>query len=84
MNKQQTIAKKKSIQSFNDELVFMQYFLCSYKYFFMTNNVYRGIVVRGSEIEYVDEYVYLGQILSFQTRRTKAVARRTRNAWKSY
>lgn len=35
------------------------------------------------EIEYVHEYVYLGQIVSFQAQQNK-VARRTENAWRSF
>lgn len=50
----------------------------------MTNNIEQRICIGDVEIEYVHEYVYLGQIVSFQARQDKEVARRTENAWKSY
>lgn len=43
----------------------------------MTNSTKR-------RIEYVQEYLQLGQIVSFQTRQDTEIARRTENAWKSY
>ena len=50
----------------------------------MTNCTERNIQIGGVVIEYVHEYIYLGQIVSFQARQDKEVARRTENAWKSY
>ncbi|CAG9125592.1 unnamed protein product [Plutella xylostella] len=42
----------------------------------------KGIDVQ--EIGYVDEYIYLGQIASFENRQDKEVERRITNAWKSF
>ncbi|KAJ2954579.1 hypothetical protein O0L34_g2871 [Tuta absoluta] len=50
----------------------------------MTNSTKYRVIVDAGRMEYVDEYLYLGQIVSFQARQDKEVARRTENAWKSY
>lgn len=50
----------------------------------MTNSTQDMITVDGELIEYVDEYIYLGQIVSFQDRQGKEVERRIQNAWKSF
>uniref|UniRef100_A0A2H1VGL6 SFRICE_021038 n=1 Tax=Spodoptera frugiperda TaxID=7108 RepID=A0A2H1VGL6_SPOFR len=50
----------------------------------MTNSLKHRLEVDGVEIAYVQEYIYLGQLVSFQARQEKEVARRTENAWKSY
>ncbi|XP_022832295.1 uncharacterized protein LOC111360566 [Spodoptera litura] len=50
----------------------------------MTNSIKYRLEVDGAEMEYVQEYIYLGQLLSFQARQDREVARRTENAWKSY
>ncbi|CAG9128206.1 unnamed protein product [Plutella xylostella] len=41
-------------------------------------------MINGQEIGYVDEYIYLGQIASFENRQDKEVERRITNAWKSF
>ncbi|XP_063382894.1 uncharacterized protein LOC134669316 [Cydia fagiglandana] len=51
----------------------------------MTNSKERSSVeVDGQIIHYVDEYIYLGQLVSFSNRQDKEVERRVQNAWKSY
>ncbi|KAJ8715750.1 hypothetical protein PYW07_010232 [Mythimna separata] len=50
----------------------------------MTNSSKRTISVDGENVQYVQEYIYLGQVVSFQARQDKEIARRTENAWKSY
>ncbi|XP_061723667.1 uncharacterized protein LOC133529882 [Cydia pomonella] len=44
----------------------------------------RSIDVDGQSIQYVDEYIYLGQLVSFSNRQDKEIERRVQNAWKSY
>lgn len=50
----------------------------------MSNKTKRRVEVDGTEIAYVDEYVYLGQIISFENRQNKEIDRRIDNAWKSF
>jgi endonuclease/exonuclease/phosphatase family metal-dependent hydrolase len=50
----------------------------------MTNSTARRIEINGESIAYVQEYLYLGQIVSFQARQEKEVERRTENAWRTY
>ena len=50
----------------------------------MTNSTKRRVEVDGQEIHYVDEYIYLGQLVSFENRQEKEIDRRIDNAWKSY
>ncbi|KAL0839057.1 hypothetical protein ABMA28_017043 [Loxostege sticticalis] len=50
----------------------------------MTNAAEHDIVVNGQRMEYVDEYIYLGQIVSFENRQDKEIGRRIENAWKSF
>ncbi|KAJ2950316.1 hypothetical protein O0L34_g11682 [Tuta absoluta] len=50
----------------------------------MTNSTKRKVEVEGQEIQYVDEYIYLGQIVSFQNRQDKEIDRRIENSWRSY
>ncbi|XP_047989820.1 uncharacterized protein LOC125229086 [Leguminivora glycinivorella] len=50
----------------------------------MTNGAKDGVTVDGQDIQYVDEYIYLGQIASFENRQTLEVNRRIENAWKSF
>ncbi|XP_047998342.1 uncharacterized protein LOC125235798 [Leguminivora glycinivorella] len=51
----------------------------------MTNSKKRNpITVDGQPIHYVDEYIYLGQLVSFSNRQDKEIERRVGNAWKSY
>ena len=40
--------------------------------------------INGEEIDYVEEFVYLGQIISFQDRQDKEISKRIANAWKGY
>ena len=50
----------------------------------MTNSTKHRVMVDGHQMEYVDEYIYLGQLVSFSNRLDKEVDRRVENAWKSY
>ncbi|CAG9133292.1 unnamed protein product [Plutella xylostella] len=50
----------------------------------MTNSTKRRVEVDGQEIQYVNEYIYLGQIASFENRQDKEIDRRIENAWKSF
>ncbi|KAJ8727801.1 hypothetical protein PYW08_016186 [Mythimna loreyi] len=50
----------------------------------MTNSTKRRVEVDAQEIHYVDEYIYLGQLVSFENRQEKEIDRRIQNAWKSY
>ncbi|KAJ8714787.1 hypothetical protein PYW08_004768 [Mythimna loreyi] len=50
----------------------------------MTNSSKRSIHVGGENIQYVQEYIYLGQVVSFQARQEKEITRRIENAWKSF
>ncbi|CAG9130127.1 unnamed protein product [Plutella xylostella] len=50
----------------------------------MSNSAKRRVEVDGQEIQYVEEYLYLGQIASFHNRQDKEIERRIENAWKSF
>ncbi|XP_063383590.1 uncharacterized protein LOC134669904 [Cydia fagiglandana] len=50
----------------------------------MSNRAKHRDTVDGQDIQYVDEYIYLGQIASFENRQTIEVNRRIDNAWKSF
>ncbi|XP_048000240.1 uncharacterized protein LOC125237293 [Leguminivora glycinivorella] len=50
----------------------------------MTNRAKPRVTVDGQDIQYVDEYIYLGQIASFENRQSKEIDRRIENAWKSF
>ena len=50
----------------------------------MTNSTKRRVAVDGHALQYVDEYTYLGQIVSFNNRQDKEVERRIQNAWKTF
>ncbi|XP_063361456.1 uncharacterized protein LOC134650431 [Cydia amplana] len=52
----------------------------------MTNSKNRTVMVAvdGQTKHYVDEYIYLGQLVSFSNRQDKEIERRVENAWKSY
>lgn len=50
----------------------------------MTNGIQEPILVNNNTIEYVKEYVYLGQLISPNDSMTKEVQRRVINAWKRY
>ncbi|XP_048006861.1 uncharacterized protein LOC125242187 [Leguminivora glycinivorella] len=50
----------------------------------MTNRGKDTVTVDGQDIQYVDEYIYLGQIASFENRQCKEIDRRIENAWKSF
>lgn len=50
----------------------------------MTNGTEEPIYILGNAIEYVDEYIYLGQIISLKDLTSKEVERRIGNAWKRF
>ena len=50
----------------------------------MTNSAKSRVEVDWQEIHYVDEYIYLGQLVSFENRQEREMDRRIENAWKSY
>ncbi|PZC78256.1 hypothetical protein B5X24_HaOG202328 [Helicoverpa armigera] len=50
----------------------------------MTNSTKRRVEVDGQALHYVDEYIYMGQLVSFENRKQREIDRRIENAWKSY
>ncbi|GBP54675.1 Retrovirus-related Pol polyprotein from type-2 retrotransposable element R2DM; Endonuclease [Eumeta japonica] len=50
----------------------------------MTNGNKSSIKVGDSEIDYVDEYIYLGQLISPQDNINKEIKRRVAKSWKRY
>jgi hypothetical protein len=50
----------------------------------MTNGKKNNINIVGKLVEYVDEYIYLGQIISPIDTMTRELERRTANGWKRY
>lgn len=50
----------------------------------LSQNKFTKICINGVEIKNVPEYVYLGQIISFQDKSKKEIARRTNLGWKKY
>lgn len=50
----------------------------------ITNGVTKEVTVEGENIEYVTDYTYLGQLVSFENPSRKDVHRRIAVAWKKY
>ena len=50
----------------------------------MTNGVKKPIKIENEEIEYIDEYIYLGQLISFENKSEKEITRRISSAWKQF
>ena len=51
----------------------------------MTNDIPDYIFKIGDEpVEYVQEFTYLGQLISFHERQDKEIAKRIQNAWKQF
>ena len=50
----------------------------------MTNNVETSINIDEEELEYVTEYTYLRQIISFHDRQEKEIDRRIQNSCKAF
>lgn len=50
----------------------------------MTNGVKDSINIRESQISYVEEYIYLGQLISPKDNINKEIERRIANSWKRY
>lgn len=50
----------------------------------MTNANQNEIWLEGQQIEYVEDYIYLGQLLSFRRKQEKEIDRRITNGWKQF
>ncbi|CAF4772984.1 unnamed protein product [Pieris macdunnoughi] len=50
----------------------------------MTNAIKENIVIGQENIEYVDEYIYLGQLISIKYQYSNEIDRRICNIWKRY
>lgn len=50
----------------------------------MTNSTPISITINGQKLEYVEEYVYLGQIISPNDQMSKEIDKRIANGWKKY
>ncbi|CAF4908416.1 unnamed protein product [Pieris macdunnoughi] len=50
----------------------------------MTNSIKTEIKVNGKILEYVEEYVYLGQIISHEDQMFKEIHKRIANGWRKY
>lgn len=50
----------------------------------MTNGSREDVIVEGRNIEFVDEYIYLGQRVSFKNRTENEIKRRIAIAWSKY
>lgn len=50
----------------------------------MTNGIQRALNIEGQSVEYVQEFVYLGQSISFENRQSKEISRRIQNAWRAF
>lgn len=50
----------------------------------ITNGETRDVIIEGERIEYVKDFVYLGQLVSFENPTEKDIQRRIALAWKKY
>lgn len=50
----------------------------------MTYSTQHKLLVGDVEVKYVDDYLYPGQLVSFQSHQNLEIAKRTENAWKGY
>ncbi|KAG7297348.1 hypothetical protein JYU34_013337 [Plutella xylostella] len=51
----------------------------------MSNTVNREVIcIDNNEIEYIEDYTYLGQTMSFHDKMTKEIDKRVANAWKRF
>ena len=50
----------------------------------MTNHEELPILIENNQIEYVSEYIYLGQLISFDNRSDKEISRRITLTWKKF
>ena len=50
----------------------------------MTNGDKEPVIVEQNQISYVEEYIYLGQLMSPEENENKEVERRVANSWKKY
>lgn len=56
----------------------------AYKTKILTNGTKSKITVDDTEIEYVDEYIYLGQLITTKDQTAKEIQRRVNNSWSRY
>ncbi|KAI8427328.1 hypothetical protein MSG28_001907 [Choristoneura fumiferana] len=50
----------------------------------LTNSIRENVKIGEETIEYVDEYIYLGQLISIKDQYSKEIDRRISNTWKRY
>ncbi|KAJ8726613.1 hypothetical protein PYW07_001311 [Mythimna separata] len=50
----------------------------------ITNGEYQDVIIENAKIEFVDDYVYLGQLVSFENCIEKEINRRIALAWRKY
>lgn len=50
----------------------------------MTNSIDHPITLNGNSLEYVEDYIYLGQLISFKSKEDKEIQRRITNGWKAF
>lgn len=72
------------IQDLNKESEKMGLFINTNKTKLLTNSDNQEIKINKHPLEYVDEYTYLGQIISHKDQTTKEIKRRIANGWKRY
>lgn len=77
-------ALEKMIQALNTESSKVGLKMNITKTKLMTNSEIRPIEIDGQKVEYVDEYCYLGQIISPKDQTTKEINKRIANGWKKY
>lgn len=72
------------LNSLNEESKKVGLFMNKDKTKLLTNSEPVPISIDNQLIEYVSEYIYLGQIISHSDQSTKEINRRTANGWKKY
>lgn len=50
----------------------------------MTNDIEETLFIGNDEVDYVEDFIYLGQLVSFSERQDKELRRRIQNAWKGF
>lgn len=50
----------------------------------MTNHIREDIILDHEKIEYIEDYIYLGQLKSFKDQEKKEINRRITNSWKQF
>lgn len=75
---------EKMIQDLNRESEKIGLSMNTTKTKLLTNSDNRVISINNEPLEYVEEYVYLGQIISFKDQTDKEIKRRIANGWRKY